>query len=222
MRLDRGMGFALIATLMAVTVPASADVTVGPHLGVFIATADIGKTGTCNNDGTGHVEGGGLSLLPFPVKNLWYTFANGRVEDLPNGPGSLYLCGRLTAPLQDTPFDLKALGIGASCMGHKGWGGYGTIRFPSKPDTWKWLSNVGWKDHAAATSVITADVGGRKGKKQDLFIGLVTDESENAILGCLSKALGDKSDPDPFIVVGEYQIIPGLGGTVPKKEPKKP
>lgn len=209
------VAFALIAT----GAPASADSSVGAHAGGFTAVMDVGKHGTCNNDGTGMLGGGGMGTLPFPVKNLWYRISAGDVLDIPNGVGTLDLCGRLTAPMQDTPFDVKALGVGASCSAHKGWGGQGRMRFP-KGD--KWLSNVGWKFSAGNLFTITADVGGEKGKKADLFTGLVTKFSEAIFLGCLAKTFGNKEDPDPFTIVAGYAIVPGAGGTIPKKAPKKP
>lgn len=222
-----GLLLALAMLLGMAALPAAAAISVGPHVGAFQAIADVGKEGTCANDGTGTVSGGGIGLLPgapvAEVKNAWFTISDGIVVDVPSGLGTANLCGRLTAPLQDTAgLDVKALGIGASCLATKGWGGYGLAEFEG-PDIW--ISNLGWKATVGGTFIVTGDVGGAKGKKQDLLIGEVQALNENVLVFCAEKALGNKQDPDPFLVAAVYEIIPGLGcdkTDCDKKDPKKP
>lgn len=226
-----GLLLALAMMLGVAALPAAAAISVGPHVGAFQAIADVGKTGTCNNNGTGSVSGGGIGLLPgapvAEVKNAWFTISNGLVVDVPALQGTANLCGRLTAPLQDTaglnlkePIDGQPVGIGASCAATKGWGGYGLADFAApNPDVW--ISNLGWKATVGGTFIVTGDAGGAKGKKSDLLVAEVQALNENVLLFCAQKALGDKSDPDPFLVAAVYEIVPGLGGTVPKKAPKK-
>lgn len=213
----RRLAVVLVLAVACGALPASAIVSVGPHDGVFTALAVVGKAGECRNYGGFNIVGGGLGFIPTPPKNAIYGIVQSTVLDTPNGVGTMWLCGRLTAPLQGT-LPLKELGIGASCLAHKGWDGKGTLQFPSKA-MWKWLSNLGWKNSAGDTVVVTADVGGVKGKKIDLYVGAW--QFRHNPLDCLRKDTGDKATPGTFTIAGSYVIIPGLGGTVPKKAPKK-
>lgn len=216
-----GLLLAMAMMLGVAAMPASAATSVGAHTGVFIATAKVGKFGSCGNDGVGTTSGGTIGLLPLPTKNAYYTIeaAQGQVVDAPNGPGNAQICGRLTAPLQDTPLDVKGLtGIGASCMSTKGWGGSGKATFANQTI---YLSNLGWKITVGGTFLVTADAGGVSKKKADLLVAQVQAINENVLISCVNKTLGDKNEPAPFTVAATYEIIPGAGNNVPKKAPKK-
>lgn len=213
-----------VGLAICLMLPAAAATSVGAHSGVLQGIVDVGKQGFCNSDGTGAVSGGGLGVLIGlgTAKNAWFTLANAIVLDTPNLVGVMHLCGRLTAPAQGTVgLDKKSLGIGATCLAHKGWGGYGSMHFTSKPGTVKWISNLGWKSSVGGTMLMTGDAGAEKAKKADLFVAAVQWLSEGVLIGCMNKDLGDKSDPGPFVATGSYEIVPGAGGSLPKKAPKK-
>lgn len=190
-------GLTVVAALvLGLTAPLAAEVPVGPHAGAFIAAGEIGKNGSCANDGTGDVDGGYVGLAPVPLKDARYVL-QGTAIDQPNGGGSLSLCGRLTS--------ITAGGVGASCLLHKGWDGKGTLRFASK-STWKWLSDLGWKASAGNVVAVTAGVGGAKGKSSATFVGQWQFQTDPA--SCASKDGGDKVNPGPLVVQGVYEIVP--------------
>lgn len=232
----------VMAMLLGIAaLPASADVSVGAHVGAFMGQADVGKaSGICDNGSQPHVKGGGIGLLPGDLnllddeivntdaKNAYWRILAGTVVDVPNLVGTAELCGKLTAPLQGDPdgagplpfVDMRAQGIGASCASTKGYDGRGEVAFPTKPEP-LYITNLGWKATVGGLFIVTGDVGGQKGKKADLLLAQVQALSDTVLLGCIQKTQGNKSDPDPFTVVATYEIIPGAGGTQPKKGEKK-
>ena len=221
-----GLFLAIAMLVGMVALPAAAN-TVGDHVGVFQAEARVGKIGSCNQDGTGSATGGGIGLLPeLPPnrgKNAWFTISNGAVTDLSSDgglqTGVANLCGRLTAPLYPV-VDLKDEGIGATCLATKGWGGKGKAVIGSEE---LWIKNLGWKITVGGTFLVTGDVSNSsdKSKKVDLLLAQVQALSEGAAIGCANKTLVGKTGSQPFIVAAAYEIIPGAGGNVPKKAPKK-
>lgn len=224
-----GLLLAVAMMLGIAALPASAALE-GAHAGVFSAVARVGKgPGTCNNDGTGSVSGGGIGLIPEvgAPKNAVFTISQGLVVDVKGGQGTANLCGYLTAPLQDTVpgVDPKALGIGASCATTKGWGGSGKATFPTplkKAPRSIWITDLGWKITVGGTFLVTGDTGVGKGQETGLLVAVVQALNENVLLDCVSKFQGDKSNPDPFTVVAAYKIFPVGGNTLPEKDPKKP
>lgn len=217
-------GILMVIAMLLMALPAGAATGAGEDVGVFFGEALVGKQGTCNNLGGLHdVTGGGIGapLLNGPKNAVYSINAPASVISPLYGEGSLRLCGRLTAPLHEaagtgTP-DTKILG--ASCVSTKGWDGQGRAEFPSTGRV-VYLSNLGWKATVGGTFLVTADIGGDKGKKQDLLVAAVQALSNGAVLGCLAKLqqappIGsddkDSMSPDPFTVAAAYTIIPDAG-----------
>ncbi|HWH31272.1 MAG TPA: hypothetical protein VNU01_01230 [Egibacteraceae bacterium] len=234
--------FLVVAMALGVGImPAAADEPRAPDAGVFQGTAQVGKSGDCDNEGGAHnVTGGGIGA---PVvngpKNAQYSInAPDSVVSVSYGVGSLRLCGFLTGPLgikKVVVDDAKATSendltvpVGASCVSTKGWGGKGKATFNSvlgEPATTViYISNLGWKATVGGTFLVTADTGGTSKKKADLLVAVVQALSEGAVIGCLEKVLAmqDKSGltPDPFTVVASYALLP-VENPQDKKPPKQ-
>lgn len=223
---ETGLMLAIAVLLTVAAVPALAASPAAPDAGTFLGVADVGKTGTCNADGTvTGLSGQGIGLLPvIDAKNAVYRInaPEGTATSILHGAGALKLCGYLTAPLHGaagpgTP-DTKILG--ATCAATKGWGGKGVATFPGHTVT---LTDLGWKATVGGTFLVTADASGN-GKAADTLVAVVQTLSETAVLGCTEKTVanstsGKGTTTDTFDVIAGYTILPG--DLNPSKAPKK-
>jgi len=224
-----GLLLAIAVLLTVAAVPAMAASPAAPDAGVFVGIADVGKTGTCNADGTvTSLSGQGIGLLPVvDAKNAVYRInaPQGAAVSVLHDAGGLKLCGYLTAPLHGaagpgTP-DTKILG--ATCAATKGWGGKGVATFANPVGHTVTLTDLGWKATVGGTFVVTADASGN-GKAADTLVAVVQALSETAVLGCTEKTVansttGKGTATDTFDVVAGYTILPG--DLNPSKAPKK-
>lgn len=197
--------------------PAHANVSFGPDAGLGAAEVLVGKRGTCANDGSGNVSGGGLG---FPIihgpKLAWYRIDApfGTGLSVVHGLGEMQLCGKIG------PVDAGGQ-LGAACGSTKGWDGRGRSIYQDGAELW--ISNLTWKGQVGGTTPITADVSAAKGKKADLMLGVTQVVGEGVTLDCFTKqGTGDdkQGGVQHFDAVMAWTIVPGAGGQVPKKTGK--
>ncbi|HWH31273.1 MAG TPA: hypothetical protein VNU01_01235 [Egibacteraceae bacterium] len=210
----RASALFLAVSMMLGLAALPAAAAVDSDLGVFQGTAQVGKSGTCDNSGGAHdVTGGGIGLpVVNGAKRAQYSInAPSSVVSPIYGIGSLRLCGKLTSPL-DIEY-VEGTPVGASCASTKGYDGQGKATFDGLvKDRDVYLKNLGWEITVGGTFLVTADGGGSKGADSHKLVAVVQALSEGAVVGCLEKTLAgmDKSglQPDPFTVAAAYVLVP--------------
>lgn len=202
----------LFTVVMAVGPVAAAPVP--PDIGLLTGTAEVGKFGTCGNDGRGNVAGPGLGLPFFHgKKNAWWVLnAPGSLSSLVHGAGDLHLCGKLG----EVAGRLGG-GLGAACGMSKGWDGRGTVLYADGVSVH--LTDLEWKASAGPNFVVFGDVHESKGSKLGGQVVAILNvfPAAGEEFDCFGKPffIGGESDPHTktggatlFDVTGVFTVFP--------------
>jgi len=181
------------------------------EVGVINGQAQVGKTGSCDDQGGGSVSGAGLGL---PVvtgkKNAVYKFEGATVLSAPNLQGLATVCGYL----QDVASKVVP-GVGAACGASKSWGGRGWIRYDNGEDAY--INKLGWKVSAGTAFPITANVYDSKGSKLGgTLVGVARASASplgapgNNVLDCVTKTSSKTSTSGLrfFDFAAAFAVIP--------------